>query len=251
MTDFRLSGDEQPAWLANFAESGLGKLLDRLGVRVSPDLFDLALTHRSWAYENGEVPHNERLEFLGDAVLGVIVTDHLYRSHPDEPEGHLAKLRAAVVSSAALADVARELHIGGLIKLGKGEISTHGDNKTSILADTMEAIIGAIYLSCGMAEATSYVHALVDARIEAAANAEESLDWKTSLQEIVAELELPAPYYEVTGSGPDHLRTFSAEVVVGDQSYGPGIETSKKRAEQRAAEIAYRKLKAQQESPDA
>ena len=244
----RLTSENSPAWLEHFAESGLGKLLDRLGVHVSPDLFDLALTHRSWAYENGHAPHNERLEFLGDAVLGVIVTDHLYRTFPDEPEGQLAKLRAAGVSSVALADGARDLHIGGLIKLGKGEIGTGGDDKTSILADTMEAIIGAIFIGCGMQAASRYVHTLIDPRIELAANAGESLDWKTSLQEIASEMGLPAPKYDVTGSGPDHRRTFSAEAILGDLSFGPGVDSSKKRAEQQAASIAFRELKARQDT---
>ena len=134
-------------------EVSQASLLDRLGVRVDPDLLQRALTHRSYAYENGGLPTNERLEFLGDAVLGLVVTDTLYRTHPDLPEGQLAKLRAAVVNAQALADVGRDLGLGDHLRLGRGEEATGGRDKASILADTVEAVLGAVYLDRGLAEA--------------------------------------------------------------------------------------------------
>ena len=137
-------------------------LLRELQVYVSDELLDRALTHRSFAYENGGLPTNERLEFLGDSVLGLIVTDALFRSHPDLPEGNLAKLRAAVVNSRALAGVARGLGLGGYIRLGKGEEATGGRDKSSILADTLEAVIGAVYLDGGLSDADTLVHRLFD-----------------------------------------------------------------------------------------
>ena len=129
------------------------ELLRALGTGLSAELLDRALTHRSYAYENGGLPTNERLEFLGDAVLGLIVTDTLFRDYPDLPEGQLAKLRAAVVNMRALADVARGLELGAYVRLGRGEEGTGGRDKSSILADTLEAVIGAVYFECGLAEA--------------------------------------------------------------------------------------------------
>ena len=137
-------------------------LIEELDVPLDADLLDLALTHRSYAYEHGQIPTNERLEFLGDSVLGVIVTEYLYRSYPDHAEGQLAKLRASVVSAVSLAMVARKLNIGPMIKLGKGEISTGGSDKSSILADTTEALIGAVFLSGGREAAERLVHHIFD-----------------------------------------------------------------------------------------
>src|SRR5215471_6489157 len=159
-------------------------LIDRLEIFVGDDLLERALTHRSFAYENGGLPTNERLEFLGDAVLGLIVTDTLYRQHPDLPEGNLAKLRAAVVNSRALASVARGLRLGSYIRLGKGEEGTGGRDKSSILADTLEAVIGAVYLDGGMEAADPLVHRLFDSVIAKSARLGAGLDWKTSLQEL-------------------------------------------------------------------
>src|SRR5690606_24613023 len=133
-----------------------------VGIEVAPDILTRALTHRSYAYENGGLPTNERLEFLGDSVLGLVVTDTLYRTHPDLPEGQLAKLRAAVVNMRALADVARSLGIGRYVRLGRGEEATGGRDKSSILADTLEALIGAVYLDRGLDEASALVHRLFD-----------------------------------------------------------------------------------------
>lgn len=225
------------------APSRIATLLNELGVELDPQLVELALTHRSWAYENGSVPHNERLEFLGDSVLGVVVTEHLYRSFPDHPEGRLAKLRSAVVNTHALAGVARHLGLGEHIKLGKGESSTGGADKDSILADTTEAVIGAIFLSAGRDAASAFVHALFDPLVAEAEKMGAGLDWKTSLQELCAELELPAVTYEHTSSGPDHDKRFEARAVVGDQVFEAAEGRSKKQAEQGAAEFAFRALK--------
>jgi ribonuclease III len=214
-------------------------LLDTLGVRVDADLLECALTHRSYAYEHGDLPTNERLEFLGDSVLGLVVTDALFRDHPDLPEGQLAKLRAAVVQMSALAEVARELNLGMYLRLGHGEEITGGRNKQSILADTLEAVIGAVYLDRGLADATALVHRLFDPVIEYAAHLGAGLDWKTSLQELTATRSLGVPEYLVDDSGPDHQKHFTAVVKVAGQPLGDGAGRSKKAAEQKAAQVAW------------
>ena len=219
------------------------EVLRELGIDLDPQLYRLAVTHRSWAYENGGVPTNERLEFLGDAVLGVVVTEHLYLTFPDEPEGILAKLRAAVVNAQSLAAVARSLNLGHELLLGRGEATTGGRDKASILADTLEAVIGAVFLQCGIAPAGQFVHALFDAVVEEAATLGAGLDWKTSLQELSATLSLGVPTYQVTESGPDHDKRFEAYAVVGDEMYGPGRGLNKKQAEQEAAASAFTALK--------
>ena len=215
-----------------------------LGTAVDPELIERALTHRSYAYENGGLPTNERLEFLGDSVLGVVVTETLYRIHPDLPEGRLAKLRAAVVNARALAVVAKQLDLGKHIKLGRGEETTGGRQKASILSDTVEAVIGAVHLSGGLESSAEVVHLLFDPLIEAASALGAGLDWKTSLQELSAEHGLGVPEYLIADEGPDHMKTFTAQVRVGDQLYGNGIGRSKKEAEQAAAETAYGELAA-------
>ena len=222
--------------------SAAAELLEKLGVHLDPELLVLALTHRSFAHEAGGIPTNERLEFLGDSVLGLVVTESLYRAHPDLPEGALAKMRAATVSQRALAVVARELDLGSFVLLGKGELSTGGRDKDSILSDTLEAVFGAVYLSHGLEPARGLVERLVGPSLEAAADLGAGLDWKTSLQELSATLGLGAPVYEVTGEGPDHSRTFTARAVVAGVSRGVGIGSAKKLAEQDAAADAYRAL---------
>jgi ribonuclease III len=220
-------------------------LLDALGVRLDAELLVLALTHRSYAYENGGLPPNERLEFLGDAVLGLVVTDHLYRAHPDLPEGQLAKLRASVVNMHALAGVARGLGPGGLgahLLLGKGEELTGGRDKASILADGMEAVIGAVYLEHGIDTARQVVHKHFDPLLAEAPLRGAGLDWKTSLQELTASAGLGVPEYRVREEGPDHRKEFTAIVVVNGQGYGDGDGRTKKEAEQKAAEAAWRAL---------
>jgi ribonuclease-3 len=209
---------------------------------LAAELLERALTHRSYAYENGGLPTNERLEFLGDSVLGLVVTETLFRAHPELSEGKLAKLRAAVVNARALADVARTIGLGEHIKLGRGEESTGGRNKSSILSDTVEAVIGAVYLSGGFESARSVVHLLFDPLMETAAGLGAGLDWKTSLQELAAEHSLGVPEYVIEDAGPDHAKTFTAAVEVGDSRYGHGTGRSKKEAEQQAAETAYREI---------
>jgi ribonuclease-3 len=231
-------------------DSALQRSVDRLAARlfevvgepIDEPLLLRALTHRSFAYENGGLPNNERLEFLGDSVLGLVVTDSLYAAHPDLAEGRLAKLRAAVVNMRALADVARTLGLGDYVFLGRGEESTGGRDKASILADTMEAVIGTVYLSAGLPAATTFVHHLLDTLMESSAGLGAGLDWKTSLQELTAAGSLGVPEYRVTEQGPDHEKVFEAESVVGSELLGSGSGRSKKEAEQKAAEIAWTEL---------
>lgn len=217
-------------------------LLERLGERVDPELFVLALTHRSFAHEAGGVPTNERLEFLGDSVLGVIVTEYLFLTHPDVPEGDLAKMRSACVSQRALAEVARELGVGPFLLLGRGETNSGGAEKDSILSDTLEAIIGAAFLSLGLERTKTMVLRLLGPTLESAASAGAGLDWKTSLQERSAQLGLGVPHYDVEFTGPDHAREFTARVSLSGTVYGTGSGTAKKHAEQEAAEEAFTAL---------
>ena len=213
-----------------------------VGAPVDESLLLRALTHRSYAYENGGLPNNERLEFLGDSVLGLVVTDTLYAAHPDLPEGQLAKLRAAVVNMRALADVARTLGLGDHLLLGRGEESTGGRDKASILADTMEAVIGTVYLSCGLehaADAGAPPAGPADGRAPASAPA-----WtgRPASRSSPPPTSLGMPEYRVDEEGPDHEKTFTASAVVGDVVLGEGVGRSKKEAEQRAAEEAWRHL---------
>jgi ribonuclease-3 len=218
------------------------ELSGALGVPISEETLERALTHRSYAYENGGLPTNERLEFLGDSVLGLVVTDTLFNGHPTLPEGQLAKLRAAVVQMGALADVARQLKLGAYVRLGRGEEGTGGRDKPSILADTLEAVIGATYIDCGLEAASGLVHRLFDPVIERSARLGAGLDWKTSLQELTALHGLGVPVYNVTDTGPDHQKVFRAVVEVGGRSLGEGEGRSKKAAEQLAAEAAWRAI---------
>ncbi|AQP46094.1 ribonuclease III [Tessaracoccus flavus] len=216
--------------------------MEQLGIEVDAQLFELSFTHRSYAYENGGVPSNERLEFLGDAVLQIVVTEHIFRTYPDLAEGQLAKLRASVVSAVALAEVARSLDLGSLLLLGKGELTTGGRDKTSILADTFEAVIGAIHLSCGPDASSRFIHALFDPLIASAEHRGDYTDHKTALQEICAQRGWSPPRYEITGTGPDHQRVFTATVVLDERPFGSGSAPSKKQAEQIAARAAFREL---------
>jgi ribonuclease-3 len=207
---------------------------------MTAETLERALTHRSYAYENGGLPTNERLEFLGDSVLSLVVTDTLFKGHPTLPEGQLAKLRAAVVQMSTLAEVAaRELNLGSFVRLGRGEEGTGGRDKPSILADTLEAVIGATYIDCGLDEASGLVHRLFDPVIQRSALLGAGLDWKTSLQELTADRSLGVPEYHVRDSGPDHQKMFRAVVKVGSRALGEGEGRSKKAAEQLAAEAAY------------
>ncbi len=222
-------------------------LLDALGVDLPDELLSLALTHRSYAYEKGGLPTNERLEFLGDAVLGLTVTDELFHRHPDRSEGDLAKLRSSIVNTQALADVARQLTDDGLgahLLLGRGEANTGGADKSSILADGMESVLGAVYLHHGIDAARAVILRLFGPLLDAAPTLGAGLDWKTSLQELTAARGLGAPSYVVTSTGPDHDKEFTAVVLVTDTEYGSGVGRSKKEAEQQAAAAAWTALDA-------
>ena len=203
------------------------------------DLLFQALSHRSWCAETGGRPSNERLEFLGDAVLGLVVAEHCYAAYPVLSEGSLAKIRASVVNTGVLAEVGAELGLGDVVMLGRGEDSTGGRSKPSILANTTEAVIGAVYLDGGPAAARGLVMRLLDSRISVAAAGPGSEDFKTRLQEVVAQEIREVPQYEVTGTGPDHARRYTAQVFVAGEPVGEGAGRSKKDAEQAAARVAW------------
>jgi ribonuclease III len=223
-------------------ERSLVDLQQTLQVDIDPALLLLALTHRSFAYENGGIPTNERLEFLGDSILGQAVTVKLFRDHPELDEGELAKRRASLVSSAALAEVGRAVGVGPYIRLGRGETLTGGADKPSILADTVEAIIGAVYLDAGGDAATALVLRLITPLLADPERFGASMDPKTSLQEIAARRSAPPPVYTVTESGPDHNKHFVATVSVGELVQATGEGSSKKQAEMAAALEAWTEL---------
>jgi ribonuclease III len=220
------------------------KALDRvLGVRFGDvSLLETALTHRSFAFENGLAVHNERLEFLGDAVLGIVVTDMAFREFPEMPEGELAKLRAAIVNMGALADVARDLGVGRFILLGKGEEMSGGRNKSSILADALEALLGAVYLDRGLDAARELIVRVFRPRMIAYVRGEGERDYKTILQELASSEMHALPDYRISERGPDHEKEFTATVHLSGQEWGSGTGRSKKEAEQQAAHEAYVRL---------
>lgn len=220
-------------------------LLAALGITLPADLLTIALTHRSYSYENGGLPTNERLEFLGDAVLGLTITEELYRRHPERSEGDLAKLRASIVNTQALADVGRGLTDEGLgshLFLGKGEENSGGADKSSILADGVESLLGAVYLEHGLTGAREVIMRLFGELLDTAPTLGAGLDWKSSLQELTATRGLGAPSYVVTSTGPDHDKEFSATVVVNGVEYGNGVGRTKKEAELKAAASAWNAL---------
>lgn len=217
-------------------------LLESLGLDFPVTALELALTHRSYAFENGGLPTNERLEFLGDAVLGLVITEELYRRHPELPEGDLARMRASIVNARSLAEVARSLGVGPHVRLGRGEAASGGNDKPSILADTMEAIIGAAYLELGLDVTRSAILERFAPLMSRASRLGAGLDWKTSLQEAASERAIGVPEYRITAEGPDHARIFHAEVLLGGEVWGAGQGTAKKHAEQAAAEQAYGRL---------
>ena len=226
-------------------------LAERLGWRFGDlTLLGRAMAHRSWCAEVTGEESNERLEFLGDAVLGLVITDHVYRSYPDLPEGELAKVRASVVNSALLAEVASELDIGAWLRLGKGEDASGGREKPSILADAMEAVIGAVYLDGGWDAAAELVLSLLGKRIADAAAGPGGQDYKTRLQELAARTYDQLPRYLVDDEGPDHAKRFFATVYVGGVEQGRGEGRSKKQAEQAAARAAWAALTGHDERAD-
>lgn len=227
------------------SQQDLHHLNERLGVSIEPGTLRLALTHRSYAFENGGIPTNERLEFLGDAVLQLVATESLFFDNPDLPEGRLAKMRSAVVNTRALAAVARSLGIGEFVLLGRGEELTGGRDKDSILADTVESLIGAAYTSCGPQEAFALVHRLIDGMLVDAVKLGAGMDYKTTLQEAAAELALGPVTYVLASRGPDHARVFAATAFLGRTEWGAGEGSSKKTAESQAAQAAVQAIRLQ------
>lgn len=205
-------------------------------------MLELALTHRSYSYEAGGIPTNERLEFLGDSVVGLIVTDELYKLFPDLDESRLSPLRSGVVNMRALAQIAREINLGTYLKIGKGEEATNGREKNSILADTFEALVGAIYLQHGYIKSAEVISKWINPAIVTATSQGSTLDSKTALQELSALMNLASPEYEITESGPDHDKSFMACVLLGDEKFPVGKGKSKREAEQAAAKSAYEVL---------
>ncbi len=234
------------------SDDRLEELQQRLGIRfVDERLLRRALVHRSYAFENGGLIPNERLEFLGDSVLAIVVTDEIFHLQADAAEGRLAKIRAAAVKTASLAQIGRDLGLGEFVRLGKGEAASGGAAKQSILADTLEAVIGAYYLDRGFHAAYDLVQALFAERLQHLVGSSAALDYKTSLQELSASRHGSLPVYEVTDIGPDHEKTFTATVSVDDVAVGRGEGRSKKQAEQRAAREAYMALTAGDHLPEA
>lgn len=237
----RLTGEA--ALNAAFSKTDHAPLLHSWGVELSDNMLRLALTHRSFANENGNLPNNERLEFLGDAVLGVSVAEQLYRQFPTRSESDISKMRASVVNMYALAGVARELHMGDFLLLGRGEMLTGGSDKHSLLADSVEAMIGAIYLECGFEVARKTILRIFEKRITTAPSTGLTMDWKTVLIEKLSDLKMRTePVYDSSAEGPDHAQTFSATVTIDGDIRGRGQGHTKKEAEHTAAREAYRML---------
>ena len=229
-----------PITVAKSSRSNLyDQLLKQLGVELSPQLLELAFTHRSFAYETGITTTNERLEFLGDAVLGLVVTEELYLKYPDLDESRLSPLRSGIVNMRALADIARSLELGKYIRLGKGEEVTNGRDKNSLLADALEALIGAIYLERGFSQSSEVIRALIRETLDSAMAKGAGLDGKTALQELVAAIGKGVPEYQITETGPDHDKSFTASAVVAGEVIAEGSGKSKREAEQSAARAAF------------
>ena len=227
--------------LASF--DNLAPLEANLGVVfVDRDVLLRSLAHRSWCAENGEPESNERLEFLGDSVLGLVVTHYVFEHFPELPEGQLSEVRAGVVNATVLAEVALELDLGAHVLLGKGEDASGGRTKQSILADAYEAVVAAVYLDQGFAVARDFVLRCLSDRIADAAAGPGGRDYKTRLQEATAARSLGRPRYVVRDEGPDHAKHFFAMVYVNDRQYGEGEGRSKKQAEQSAAWVACTRL---------
>lgn len=207
------------------------------------ELLEQALTHKSYANENRGPSHNERMEFLGDAVLNLVVSEYLMKSCPDSTEGDLSRLRAAVVSEPALAKVARVIGLGNFLLLGKGEEQTGGRDKDSLLADSLEALIAAVYLDAGIGATEAFIFRFFDDVIRKSCTLRVSLDYKTELQELCQERLKQLPEYRVISeSGPDHRKQFEVELSLKGKVHGRGTGKSKKEAEQRAAKEALARL---------
>ncbi len=234
------------------ASAGQGWLAEKIDyLFTEPELLDQALAHRSWCAEEGESDSNERLEFLGDAVLGLVVAEHTYRSYPELSDGAMSKVRASVVNTRALAAIALELGIAAHLQLGRGEDQSGGRAKESILADATEAVIGAVYLDGGLEEARRMILSLLGDRIAAAVGEPGESDHKSRLQEEAVRLGRGVPHYDVEGFGPDHARRYLATVYVAGQRLGSGEGRSKKDAEQVAARAACGSLEVEKGRGDA
>ncbi len=220
------------------------ELRDELGVSLSDVSFEHALTHRSYAYEHPEAENYERLEFLGDTVLGRQITHWLFLEYPELDEGELAKRRASLVSAPALAEVARQFDLGKYLRLGVGEDQTGGRTKESILADVVEAILGATFLEIGNDAANALVMRMFEKTLASADWFAKHFDTKSALQELVSKMGHAAPFYRLHSKGPDHEKVFTAEVLVSDKVVGVGKGSSKKAAEIEAARVALEKLNA-------
>jgi ribonuclease-3 len=215
------------------------------GIRFKElEALNQAFTHRSYANELSETArNNERLEFLGDSVLGMVVSEYLYQTLPDQPEGELARIKSFVVSEASLSEISKRLRVDNFILIGKGEEYSGGRSKKAILADSLEAIIGAYYLDSGFFPARKFVHAILIPEINKVLEDRHAKDYKTLLQEYVQKRMRTYPRYKIVQkSGPDHDRTFTIDVVIADRAFGPGKGKNKKEAEQDAARIAYQSL---------
>jgi ribonuclease-3 len=206
-----------------------------LGVEIEPQLLELALTHRSYSYENGRGPNNERLEFLGDAILGFLVTSHIHDHFSDMDEGNLTKLKNAVVSAPALAQAASSINLGEYLLLGKGEIQTGGREKMNLLADTFEAVLGAAYVSKGLEAAKTIVDQHILPLLDSAEDLLLSADPKTTLLESMQQQGKAVPVYQTTHEGPDHDRTFFANLLIDGQVIASASGRSRKQAETNAA----------------
>jgi ribonuclease III len=206
-----------------------------LGVEIEPQLLELALTHRSYSYENGRGPNNERLEFLGDAILGFLVTSHIHDHFSDLDEGNLTKLKNAVVSAPALAQAASSINLGEYLLLGKGEIQTGGREKMNLLADTFEAVLGAAYVSKGLEAAKTIVEQHILPLLDSAEDLLLSADPKTTLLESLQQQGKAVPVYQTTHEGPDHDRTFFANLLIDGQVIASASGRSRKQAETNAA----------------
>ena len=226
-----------------FGRRELTHLEKRLGYRFKrPDLLELALTHRSWANEQSIPEHYERLEFLGDAVLGLVAAEWLYANHPELPEGDLSKHKAQLVSRETLARYARELDLGASLRIGIGEDRSGGRAKANLLADSMEAVFGAIYLDCGLEPARKAILPMLGSAFDEHSR-QPVTDAKTQLQEVVQALGWDLPEYRLVDSiGPDHSKTFIVECRLSSELAGRGEGPSKKLAEQRAAADALARL---------
>lgn len=232
------------------AVGSLESLQQILGVRFAePNRLLRAVTHRSWCAEHDAPESNERLEFLGDSVLGLVVTDYVFAEFPELPEGNLSEVRAGVVNARVLAEVARELQLGRFLLLGKGEDAAGGREKQSILADALEAVIAAVYLETGLEGARALVLRTLADRIAEVATGPG--DFKMRLQELAASRSLGRPRYTVRGEGPDHEKRFFAAVALDGDVIGEGEGRSKKQAEQAAALVAYTRLHDQEGGSDA